>query len=172
MRFYDREQEIKTLRDIRRASEHAAQFTVVTGRRRIGKTMLILKAYEDQPILYFFVSRKAEAALCADFCAQIEEALGVPMLGTVSKFVDIFEYLMRLSHQRSFTLVIDEFRRFLQRNIRAYRRPDLPVHFVGGITATYQEELKQALEMEGLHMGKILSRPIQGMVEYHLACKK
>ena len=76
-----------------------------------------------------------------------------------------------LDHKDVRTLVIDEFRRFLQRNIRAYQRPDLPVHFVGGITATYQEELKQALEMEGLHMGKILSRPIQGMVEYHLACK-
>lgn len=110
MRFYDREQEIKTLHDIRQTAERAAQFTVVTGRRRIGKTMLLLKAYDDQPMLYFFVSRKAETELCADFCTQIEETLGVPMLGTVSKFADIFDYLMRLSHQRSFTLVIDEFR--------------------------------------------------------------
>lgn len=111
MRFYDREQEIKTLHDIRQTAERAAQFTVVTGRRRIGKTMLLLKAYDDQPMLYFFVSRKAETELCADFCTQIEETLGVPMLGTVSKFADIFDYLMRLSHQRSFTLVIDEFSR-------------------------------------------------------------
>lgn len=116
MRFYDREQEIKTLHDIRQTAERAAQFTVVTGRRRIGKTMLLLKAYENQPMLYFFVSRKAETELCADFCTQIEETLGVPMLGTVSKFADIFDYLMRLSHQRSFTLVIDEFQDFLRVN--------------------------------------------------------
>ena len=74
-----------------------------------------------------------------------------------------------LEHEAIRALVIDEFRRFLQRNILAYGRPDLPVHFVGGVTASYREELKQALEMEGLHMGRILSRPIQGMVEYHLS---
>ena len=74
-----------------------------------------------------------------------------------------------LEHEAIRTLVIDEFRRFLQRNILSYGRPDLPIHFVGGLTATYREELKQALEMEGLHMGRILSRPIQGMVDYHLS---
>jgi len=35
MRFYDREQEIKTLRDIRRASEHAAQHTILIGKDKI-----------------------------------------------------------------------------------------------------------------------------------------
>ena len=37
--------------------------TVVTGRRRIGKTSLIKKAFEDsdEPMLYFFTGRKAEA---------------------------------------------------------------------------------------------------------------
>ena len=116
MRFYDREQEIKTLRDIRQSSEKTAQFTVVTGRRRIGKTMLLLKAYQDQPMLYFFVSRKAETELCADFCSQIAETVCLPMLGTVTSFADIFAYLMRLSHQRAFTLVIDEFQDFLRVN--------------------------------------------------------
>lgn len=85
MRFYDREREIKTLRDIRQSSEQAAQFTEVTGRRRIGKTMLLLKAYEDQPMLYFFVSRKAEVELCrllfADrgdvWCADVRHKIEV-----------------------------------------------------------------------------------------------
>ena len=38
MRFYDREQEIAFLRKERVAAETVARFTVVTGRRRIGKT--------------------------------------------------------------------------------------------------------------------------------------
>lgn len=66
-------------------------------------------------------------------------------------------------------LVVDEFRRFLQRNIKAYGRPELPIHFVGGITATFQPQLKQAIEDEGMLMGQILSRPITGMVAYHQA---
>lgn len=51
MRFFDRTEEIASLREIRRMSKDNAQFTVVTGRRRIGKTYLVWKAYEDEPIL-------------------------------------------------------------------------------------------------------------------------
>ena len=47
MKFYDREQEITFLRKTREIAERSARFTVVTGRRRIGKTTLITKAYED-----------------------------------------------------------------------------------------------------------------------------
>lgn len=65
-------------------------------------------------------------------------------------------------------LVIDEFRRFLSRNIRNYDRPDLPIHFVGGITASFQSELEEALKREGMKMGRILSKPISGMVAYFL----
>ena len=44
MRFYDREQEIAFLRETRNTAERVARFTVVTGRRRIGKTTLIREA--------------------------------------------------------------------------------------------------------------------------------
>lgn len=64
-------------------------------------------------------------------------------------------------------LVVDEFRRFLTRNIRAYQRPDLPINFVGGITATFEPQLRKAIEAERMLMGQILSRPITGMVAYH-----
>ena len=60
MRFFDRTEEIASLREIRKMAKDNAQFTVVTGRRRIGKTSLVWKAYEDEPVLYFFVARKAE----------------------------------------------------------------------------------------------------------------
>ena len=57
MRFFDRKEEIASLQEIGRQARENAQFTVVTGRRRIGKTMLVRKAYEDEPMLYFFVAR-------------------------------------------------------------------------------------------------------------------
>ena len=54
--FYNRNGKFRTgeLRDL---SHNAAQFTVLTGRRRIGKTLLVMKAYEDEAVLYFFVTR-------------------------------------------------------------------------------------------------------------------
>ena len=116
MRFYDREKEIASLREIRERTTDSAQFTVVTGRRRIGKTSLVWKAYEDEPALYFFVARKAEQELCEDFKAEMESKLGIPVMGRAEKFAEIFEYLMKLSASRPFTLFIDEFQEFFRVN--------------------------------------------------------
>lgn len=116
MKFFDREKEIEKLRGIRELSRSMAQFTVVTGRRRIGKTSLVLNAYNDEPILYFFVSRKVESELCGECTAEIEDKLGVPLLGKPERFSQVFEYLMKLSRERHFTLVIDEFQEFYRVN--------------------------------------------------------
>lgn len=117
MRFYDRDNEIQTLRRIRDDSSKAAQFTVITGRRRIGKTALALNAYaEGSPMLYFFVGRKSEAELCESFVAEIRQKLDVLTIGETDKFADIFEYLMKLSASMPFTLFIDEFQEFYRVN--------------------------------------------------------
>ena len=116
MRFFDRDKEIAKLRNIRELSRRVAQFTVVTGRRRIGKTSLVLNAYNDEPILYFFVSRKVESELCKEYATEIEEKLGIPQLGSPTQFAEIFEYLMKLAHKQHFTLVIDEFQEFYRVN--------------------------------------------------------
>ena len=60
MRFFDREKEFEKLREIEVLSHEVAQFTIITGRRRIGKTEMVKKFYENKTILYFFVARKAE----------------------------------------------------------------------------------------------------------------
>mgnify|MGYP000885475652 CR=1 FL=1 len=57
MKFYNREKEIKKLLEIKEQSKNNAQFSVVTGRRRIGKTQLLLKSYENTKFLYFFVAK-------------------------------------------------------------------------------------------------------------------
>ena len=120
MRFCDREQETTFLRETREQAEKEARFTVVTGRRRIGKTTLIREAYKDVPFVYFFVARKAESDLCEAYLEEISEKLGIPMLGNSRHFSDIFRYLMELSQTRSFTLVIDEFQDFFRVNKAVY----------------------------------------------------
>lgn len=120
MKFFNRTKEIATLQEIRMMSKDNAQFTVVTGRRRIGKTSLIWKAYEDTPFLYFFVARKAEAELCESYQQEIEQKLGIPTLGRVDSFTQIFEFLMKLSVERPVTLFIDEFQEFFRVNKSIY----------------------------------------------------
>jgi AAA+ ATPase superfamily predicted ATPase len=114
MRFYNREMEINQLKEIHKKSLGTAQFTVVTGRRRIGKTHLLLHATSGQSTLYFFVARKAESLLCQDFQQEIQNKLDIPILGEISSFGKLFEYLMLLSKDRPFNLIIDEFQEFYQ----------------------------------------------------------
>ncbi|MBR4267145.1 MAG: ATP-binding protein, partial [Bacteroidales bacterium] len=61
MRFYDREQEIELLKNSELQANDNAMFTVVSGRRRIGKTSLILKSLEGKTFVYLFVARMSEA---------------------------------------------------------------------------------------------------------------
>ena len=117
MKFFGRNKEISEVQETNRLSEHTARFTIVTGRRRSGKTSLLLKAYEDvSDMLYFFVARKSEAELCKDFITEITEKLQIPILGEVSRFADIFKFLMQLSKTRHLTVVIDEFQDFKRVN--------------------------------------------------------
>ena len=120
MKFVNRTEEIANLKEILHLSKTNAQFTVVTGRRRIGKTSLVWEAYKEETILYFFVARKTENDLCNDYLTEIESKLNIPIIGKVERFSEIFEYLMKLSIERPITLFIDEFQEFFKVNKSVY----------------------------------------------------
>lgn len=120
MKFFGRKAEIQALRNIREKSSQTAQFTVIVGRRRIGKTSLVLKAYEDEPLLYFFVGRKAEGLLCEEYRTEVEEKLQVRMGGTPKNFAELFSYLLEISKERNITVFIDEFQNFERINASVF----------------------------------------------------
>ena len=120
MKFFDRAEEIKVLRQARERAEKSAQFVVVTGRRRIGKTQLVLQAFGEENLLYFFVARKAEPELCKGYAREIEDKLRLPILGNPESFSAIFQYIMELACQRPITLFIDEFQDFMKVNPSVY----------------------------------------------------
>ena len=120
MKFYNREKEIKKLLEIKEQSKKNAQFSVVTGRRRIGKTQLLLKSYENTKFLYFFVAKKSEVILCQDFLQELKEKLNLPILGEVNSFSVLFEYIVQLSYEQNITLIIDEFQEFFTVNPSVY----------------------------------------------------
>lgn len=122
MDFIGREKETEWLRALRAKSERSARFAVVTGRRRIGKTALLLHAFGDAPMLYFFVARQAERELCETFRAEIENKLGEPVGGAFASFADVFDYVMRVAEKRPLVLVIDEFQDFLRVAPHVYSR--------------------------------------------------
>ncbi len=117
MKFYNRTKEITLLKEIEQLSQKTAQFTIVSGRRRIGKTSLVKNAYVETGFLYFFVARKSEAELCEDFVSEMHEKLSMPVLdANVRSFVALFKYIMQLSQHQHITLFIDEFQDFYRIN--------------------------------------------------------
>ena len=111
MKFYDREDEIRALRKYERLSAQNAQFLVITGRRRIGKTTLIKKAFTEIPFLYFFVGKKSEALLCEELSEIVRHTLKED-IGDFTSFKRLFAVIMGLSKRINFTLVLDEFQNF------------------------------------------------------------
>ena len=63
------------------------------------------------------------------------------------------------------TLVENCFRLFVEKNIVAYGRRDLPVSAVGSVAFFYKEQLQKTLEREGFMLGRVLRSPIDGLVE-------
>ena len=112
MKFYDRTNELETLSQIRMQSIENATFTMLIGRRRIGKTALLLKSNEGQKMVYLFVSRNSEAVLCQQFQKQILDSLGIQIYGNINRFNQLFEQLLIISQSKHFTLIIDEFQDF------------------------------------------------------------
>lgn len=63
-------------------------------------------------------------------------------------------------------LLETEFRRFTERNLLAYKRPDLPIHFTGSIAHHFRTPLEHALQSAGLTMGHVIQYPIDGLIAH------
>jgi hypothetical protein len=64
-------------------------------------------------------------------------------------------------------LLVESFTDFFVRNVKQYRRPWLPIHFVGSIANAFPGELKEAAESLGMELGSILQSPMEGLIKYH-----
>lgn len=121
MRFYNRINELAELQRIQNLSfSDYSRLTVVTGRRRIGKTSLIMKSVEGLPTVYLFVGRKGETTLCSEFVPVIAQSLSVFVPDEIRTFRSLFQYLMELAINKPFNLVIDEFQEFYNINESVY----------------------------------------------------
>lgn len=116
IKFYDRTKELSILATSLKQSEQSACFTVMIGRRRIGKTSLLLESVKDTKFIYLFITRKSEVLLCAQYQPLIQSTFGIPIYGEIKEFSVLFELLMQQAQKEHFTLIIDEFQEFLYVN--------------------------------------------------------
>lgn len=120
MKFYGRQSELKQIQSITTQSRESGKMTVITGRRRVGKTLLSLEANRDEKVLYLFIAKKSEALICQECIEVITNTFEVPVIGEITQFRDVFKLLMELAKTQHFVLIIDEFQEFYRVNAAVY----------------------------------------------------
>lgn len=120
MKFYNRVSELEELASLHEQSASSGRMTVITGRRRVGKTILALESAKSAKHLYLFVSRKAESLLCQEYLEETRRIGTLPVIGEIRNFRDIFTLLIELARTERMTLIIDEFQEFFSINPAVY----------------------------------------------------
>ena len=65
-------------------------------------------------------------------------------------------------------LLNEEFDNFIEKDILPYNHCELPVGIVGGVGYEFHEELKEIFLRHGLKLNKVVARPMENLVDYHL----
>lgn len=114
MRFYDREKEQQELLRIReKAYSDISRMTLVIGRRRIGKTVLIKHTFEALgDMLYLFIARKSESELVTTLVENLREQTDMYIPDGMTSFAALLRHLFEQGRHQPFTLVLDEFQEF------------------------------------------------------------
>lgn len=143
MRFYNRENELAELEKLKNQSrQKGGKLVVLTGMRRVGKTLLVKEFCKNSPFFYFFIEKKPEPLLCSDLAPLIQGKISFPMVGEIKHFKDLFLLLLESSKKEEMTVVIDEFQEFYQINPAVYSE-------IQNLWDTYKQDSKMLLIVVG-----------------------
>jgi AAA+ ATPase superfamily predicted ATPase len=152
-RFVDRQQELQELDEL--LAEQEAQFVVVYGRRRVGKTTLLLHWVQRTrcPYLYWVARRETAEATRQSFARALwrwaypeaEE----PEPPRFDSWESLFAQMMRMIGQQPLILIFDEFPYAVESD------PSLPSH----VQVLWDHQLKEqsvTLLLSGSHIGMMV----------------
>ena len=119
MRFYGREEEIALLQDCWTVvqTNQVAQMVTVMGRPRVGKTTLILKAFDglqkEVPVFYFFAHQHVtQKALVSTWLAEIGAVYRTDVPPAIETVGGLLKYLMSLAKVKPCVCIFDECQAF------------------------------------------------------------
>ena len=78
-------------------------------------------------------------------------------------------FLIKNKEKKPFQLIIQNgLKRFINHQILQFENArEIPIHFIGSIAFFLEKEIKEALRINNLKMGRIVQRPIDELVTYH-----
>lgn len=90
MKFYDRESEIDAIQKLHQQSLKTSTFTVLLGRRRVGKTALLMQALKGRnKMVYLFAKKTAEGVLCQDFQNSFNQQIEKYFIGRITNLKEL-----------------------------------------------------------------------------------
>ncbi len=104
--FVNRDNELKTLNQ--EYQREGSSFTVIYGRRRVGKTTLIREFIKDKERIYYYATEINIAMQLKSFTRDILDSLGFSNIAFES-FEDALIFLAKNIGSKKFILVIDEY---------------------------------------------------------------
>ncbi len=107
--FYNRENELQILE--KEYKRDGSAFTVIYGRRRVGKTALIYEYIKDKPSLFIYATEATFAIQLENLKSQLLKLIDKPYLKDIKleSFSQLFELLNEYSFDKKLVLVIDEY---------------------------------------------------------------
>lgn len=170
-RFVGRQSELDSLREI--AARSGAQFLLVYGRRRVGKTTLLLKWAEEMglPLIYWVAARDSAANVRLGVTRAVW-TWAYPGSQSVPRFetwAQVFEAIANLIGDQRVILILDEFAYAVESD------SSLPSY----LQAAWDHQFKQSnviLVLSGSHIGMMVNllgyqAPLYGRFTAHLHLK-
>ena len=107
--FYNRKNELLTLEQ--EYQKRGSAFTVIYGRRRIGKTALIYEYVKDKPLLFIYATEANFLIQLENIKPQLLKLINKPYLKDIKleSFTQLFELLNEYDFKQKLVLVIDEY---------------------------------------------------------------
>lgn len=109
--FVNRTRELNTLNNEYQRTN--SSFTVIYGRRRVGKTTLIREFIRDKEMIYYYATEVNLSMQLKSFTKDILEVLGLSHI-SFETFEDAFIFLAKHMGDRQLILVIDEYQNLVK----------------------------------------------------------
>lgn len=105
--FIDREKELGELNKL--YEDDRFQFVVVYGRRRVGKTFLLLEFCKDKPCIFFTAKETSERDMLEGFSQSVFSFFGLKGLTSFDSWEKAFQFLAGRARNERLVVVLDEF---------------------------------------------------------------
>ena len=121
MKFYGRENEISLIEHyFATVKNKGSRILVITGRRRIGKTRLVIESVKNENYLYFFTKKKRINEIVLEWSNEIKNKYGEVFYGNFASFEDLVKFLFDFSKKKPVILIFDEVQNLLYSDPSAF----------------------------------------------------